>query len=72
VTREFAVRLGHIGSAALLPIKHKLDLVAVAVKSIEHREIALAGYAKGMRDTLGHKAFNKKVACNFCSHLIID
>jgi hypothetical protein len=62
---ELALGLGHEGCATLLSAGHKLDAVAVQVKTIQHRQITFSGHAKSMGDALGQKAFNEQVASNF-------
>ncbi len=64
---QLAVRLRHEGRTTLLPVDDELDLIAVTVKSIQHRQIAFARYAKGMCDTLFNKALNQQVASDLGS-----
>jgi hypothetical protein len=44
---------------------HKRELIAVQVKAVQHRQIALTGHAERMGNALGQEAFNEQVASNF-------
>ena len=59
---QSALRLGHEGSAALLPVDDEADLVAIAVKAVKHSQITFTGHAKGMRHALLNQALNQQVA----------
>jgi hypothetical protein len=56
------MRFGHEGGTALLAVDHKLDLVAVQMEAIQHRQIAFAGYAKRVGCALLDKALHQQVA----------
>ena len=49
---ELAVSLRHVRRAAVLPGHGQLDRVARIMERVEHREIALAGYAESVLDTV--------------------
>jgi hypothetical protein len=44
---------------------HESELIAVQVKAIKHRQIALTRHAECVGNALGQKAFNEQVASNF-------
>jgi len=54
--------LGHEGGPALLAVDDELDVFAVAVKAVEHGQIALAGNAKGVGHALFDQALHQQVA----------
>ena len=56
---EFAVRLGHVGRAAFLPVDDELDFVGVKVKTVQHREVTFARHAKSVGHALGDQAFDQ-------------
>ena len=41
----------------------KWMLLAVLVEAVEHREVAFARHAEGVRHALRHQAFDDQVAC---------
>jgi AcrR family transcriptional regulator len=59
---ELAVRLGHEGGAALLAADHESDPPGMGMKAVQHRQVALARHAEGVRHALGDQAFDKQVA----------
>ncbi len=54
--------LGHESGTALLPVDHKLDLVAVEVKAVQHRQITFAGDTKGVGHALFDQTLDQQVA----------
>ncbi len=68
---DFSMRFGHEGSTALLAVDHELDLVRMPMETIKCGQETFAWYTEDMADTLGHKAFDKKMACNSLSHGLI-
>jgi GNAT superfamily N-acetyltransferase len=64
--------LSHEGGATLLAVDDEVDLVGVAVKAVQHGQIALARYTKRVRDALCHQAFDQPVAGYFLTvHALI-
>ena len=60
--RQLAVRLGHVGRAALLAADDEADAVAVLVEAVEHGEEAFAGNAEGGVDALRDQRLDQGVA----------
>ena len=65
---EFALGFGHKGRPALLAVHHKTDLLTVGMKTIQHRQIAFAGYAKGVGDALFDQALHQQMARQLLCH----
>ncbi len=59
---QLAVRLGHVRRAAFLPADDQPQPIARVVQGVEHRQIALAGNAKGQVDALGKKVGDQDLA----------
>jgi hypothetical protein len=62
------VGVGHESRPALLAVDHELDLVCMAMETIERGQVTLSGYTEDMGDALGHKAFDKKMASDSLLH----
>ena len=62
---QLAMRLGHVGRATLLPVDDELDLVAVQVKAVQHRQVTFTWYPEHVADALGNQAFDQQVAADF-------
>jgi hypothetical protein len=60
---ELAVRLGHEGRAALLPVHDEARAIAVRMKAVEHREEAFARHAECDLHALRDQALDDQVAC---------
>jgi hypothetical protein len=68
---QLAVGLGHVGGAALLPVDHEADLVAVLVEAVERGQVALTRHTEGVGHALRHQAFDKEVTGDLvlrCAH----
>ncbi|MNE41717.1 hypothetical protein D3C80_1358030 [compost metagenome] len=59
---QLAVRLGHVGGAALLAAHHQVDLLADIVQGVEHRQVALAGHAEGALHAIEQKGIDQNLA----------
>ena len=59
---EPSLRIGHEGRTTLLPVDDEADLVAIAVKAVQHSQVAFTGHAKSMRHALLNQALNQQVA----------
>ncbi len=62
LSRELAVRLGHVRGTAFLPADEELQALASVVQRVEHREIALARHAERMRRALREQARDQDLA----------
>ena len=58
---ELALRLGHEGGAALLPAGDEADVVTVLMKTIQHRQVALAGHTEAGVHALCHQGLHQGV-----------
>ena len=56
--------LRHEGSAPLLPVDDEANLVCMAVKAVQHGQVAFARYTKRVRDALCHQALDQQVAAD--------
>ena len=56
------MRFGHEGGAAFLAADHEPDALALGVKAVQHRQVALPRHAKDVADALGQQAIDKEVA----------
>ena len=56
---EFAVGVGHVGGAALLPAHDEADLLARVIERVEHGEIALARHAVGRVDAVDEELIDQ-------------
>ena len=59
---ELALRLGHERRAAFLAAGDEADALAVLVKAVEHRQVALARHAEDGVDALLDQRFDQRVA----------
>jgi hypothetical protein len=57
--RQLAMRLGHECSAPLLAVNHKLNLLPVAMKAIQHGKKAFTGHTKSVRNALVNQTFDQ-------------
>jgi hypothetical protein len=65
---QLALRLGHEGRAALLPVGHEADAVGVCMEAVEHGEVTFTRHAEGVGHALGNQAFNEQVSGELCGH----
>ena len=59
---ELGIGVGHERGAALLAADHEADAVAVPVQSVEHREVAFAGYPEDGVDVVHRERVGKDPA----------
>ena len=64
------LRVCHISSAAFLAIDHKLDLVAVGVKSIQHSQITFSRHTKRVGDALFDQTLHQQMPCHLFFHFL--
>jgi hypothetical protein len=55
--------LSHESRATFLPINYKLDVTLVQMETIQHRQIAFAGYAKSVGHALLNETLDQQMAC---------
>ena len=56
------MRFGHEGRAAFLAADDEFNVLAVAVKTVEHGQVAFAGDTEGVGHALGHQALDQQMA----------